>query len=371
VNGRDEERRRLREGVTALIERLADGGRDDAARDALLLEVLAWQRRQVAPYARIVDGAADAALLSAPAVPTDVFRFTRVAAHDPTQDAVVFRTSGTTAADRGTHALRDLFLYDRAARAAARHALFCDREQMRLLILAPRAEQARDSSLSYMLSRFDAWFGQGRGVFAWRGDARSGSLDVQALVAALSRAQDEGEPLAVLGTSFAFVHADEALGEQRFRLPAGSRVMQTGGFKGRSREVEPSVMRALIAARFGVPESHVVAEYGMTELSSQMYETTLRQALRGEATHPAAPRRLWIPGWVRATPVDPERLSPLPEGEVGILRIDDLANLDTACAIQTSDLAQRVGDGIELLGRAPGAVPRGCSIAVDAALGAR
>jgi hypothetical protein len=69
--------------------------------------------------------------------------------------------------------------------------------------------------------------------------------------------------------------------------------------------------------------------------------------------------------------VDPERLSPVPEGEVGILRIDDLANLDTACAIQTSDLAQRVGDGIELLGRAPGAVPRGCSIAVDAALGAR
>jgi hypothetical protein len=359
-------RRALQQRVATLVERLSGGGRDDAARDALLLEVLAWQRRHVTPYARIVQGADDGTLLTAPAVPTDVFRFARVAAHDPAQDAVVFRTSGTTAAERGAHALRDLSLYDRAARAAARHALFCDREQMRLVILAPAAGQAPDSSLSYMLSRFDAWFGGDRGVFVWRGDARTGSLDVPALVEALSRAQADAEPLALLGTSFAFVHADEALGGRRFQLPEGSRVMQTGGFKGRAREVEPAAMRALISTRYGVPESHVIAEYGMTELSSQMYETTLRGALRGE---PAEPRRLWIPAWVRATPVDPERLSPAAEGEVGILRIDDLANLDTACAIQTSDLARRVGGGIELLGRAPGAVSRGCSIAVDAALG--
>ena len=137
--------------------------------------------------------------------------------------------------------------------------------------------------------------------------------------------------------------------------------MQTGGYKGRSRQVDPEDMRGMLRSRYGVPEPAVVAEYGMTELSSQMYETTLRA--------PTEPRRLWVPGWMRATPVDPETLAPVPTGETGILRIDDVANVDTACAIQTSDLARMVEGGIELLGRAEDATPRGCSLAVEEALG--
>ena len=136
--------------------------------------------------------------------------------------------------------------------------------------------------------------------------------------------------------------------------------MQTGGFKGRSREVEPDELRRAISRRYGVPETHIVAEYGMTELSSQLYETTLR----GD-TH----RRLWAPGWVRARVVDPESLAEVEEGVAGILRLDDAANLDSVCAIQTSDVAIRHGQTFLLLGRAPGSVPRGCSLAVEEALG--
>ena len=66
----------------------------------------------------------------------------------------------------------------------------------------------------------------------------------------------------------------------------------------------------------------------------------------------------------------PETLRPVPDGEVGILRLDDCANVDTAVFLQTSDLARATGDGLELLGRAPGATPRGCSLAMDAILGA-
>jgi hypothetical protein len=76
-----------------------------------------------------------------------------------------------------------------------------------------------------------------------------------------------------------------------------------------------------------------------------------------------------VPGWVRVSAVDPGTLAPVPDGEVGVLRIDDLANLDSVCAIQTSDLAIVRGGGVELLGRAPGATPRGCSLAVEEALG--
>lgn len=104
----------------------------------------------------------------------------------------------------------------------------------------------------------------------------------------------------------------------------------------------------------------------MTELSSQLYETTLRDALLGRAE---GPRRLWWPGWVRASVVDPETLAPVPDGSEGLVRIDDLANVDTACAIQTADRARALHGGIVVLGRAGTATPRGCSLAVDAALG--
>ena len=72
---------------------------------------------------------------------------------------------------------------------------------------------------------------------------------------------------------------------------------------------------------------------------------------------------------MRATPVDPETLAPVPEGQEGILRIDDCANLHSVCSIQTADRARREGSDLVLLGRAAGATPRGCSLAAEEALG--
>lgn len=368
----DAERDALRDRALALIDRLTDGDRDDARRDALIRDLAAWQAAHVAPYRQLVrtrraSPAAAPTIDAIPALPTDVFRFARVGAHPPSADVRVFRTSGTSTETRGAHPLRELALYDRAARAAARYALFPDVARtaaLRFVVLAPHERDAPDSSLSYMMSRFIEWFGSGGATWVRRGDA----LDAGALTEALVEAARSDTPVALVGTSFAFVHAEDALGSRTFSLPAGSRIMQTGGFKGRSRTIEPRAMRAALAARYDVAESMTIAEYGMTELSSQMYETTLRAALYGE---PGGPRRLRVPGWVRATVVDPETLAPATPGEVGILRIDDAANVDTACCIQTADLARAVEDGIEVLGRSPGATPRGCSIAADAALGGR
>jgi hypothetical protein len=352
--------------VLSLIDRLRDGGRDDAARDALLREVLRFQREVLPAYARIVAalGPGEDDPLRWPAVPTDVFRSARLASHAPERDVRVFRTSGTGGGARGSHHLRDLSLYDHGARAAARHALFPDRTRMQLVILASPAAELPDSSLSYMLQRFVDWFGDSGSVHV----LRDGGLDLQLLERTLFEAEREARPLALLGTSFAFVHAHDGLGARRFQLSAGSRVMQTGGFKGRSREVEPAEMLQLLSARYGVPQEFIVQEYGMTELSSQLYETTLREAVLGRTP---GPRRLWVPGWVRAVAIDPHGLLPVTSGGEGILRIDDLCNLDTVCAIQSSDRTRACLDGVHVLGRASGATPRGCSIAVDAVLGTR
>jgi hypothetical protein len=348
--------------IAAFIDARGDGSRDDLTLDALLDELIEHQAGHVVAYSNfLANESRRPPRFRLPALPTDAFRFARVAEHPPERDQRVFRTSGTSATLRGEHAFADLSMYDRAAYAAARYALFPDRTKLRLVILAPDDRELSDSSLSYMLARFTDWFGGERTSYVWR----RGELQIDRLSDQLDDATARNEPVALLGTSFAFVHAEDAL-TKRYALPPGSRIMQTGGFKGRSRSIEPGAMLELLHARYGVPESHIVQEYGMTELSSQCYENTLRAALLGAA---APHRRLWIPGWVRARPVDPDTLAPVAPGHVGLLRIDDLANINSVCAIQTSDLARDDGAGLTVLGRAPDSVSRGCSIAVDAWLG--
>ena len=108
----------------------------------------------------------------------------------------------------------------------------------------------------------------------------------------------------------------------------------------------------------------------MTELTSQLYEGTLPgSALQAEWR--GAPGTYFEPAWLCVVPVDPISLEPVAPGEVGIARIVDLGNVDSAIAIQTQDRVRRVAGGIELLGRAAGAPPRGCSLAVEEFLAAR
>jgi hypothetical protein len=74
------------------------------------------------------------------------------------------------------------------------------------------------------------------------------------------------------------------------------------------------------------------------------------------------------PRWVRATPVHPETLLPVANGQEGLLRVDDAANIDSVAAILTSDVAVRVGEGVALRGRATGAGLRGCSLSDEEAM---
>jgi hypothetical protein len=186
---------------------------------------------------------------------------------------------------------------------------------------------------------------------------RDGQLDVAGLRPRV-RGLDARTPVVVLAAAFALVHLLDALGPEVLQLPPRSRVMQTGGHKGRSREVAPDQLRAATARAFGIEERAVVGEYGMTELSSQFWEATLLDS--------GAPHGVYSePPWARVVPVDPETLAPLPDGAIGIARIEDLANVDSAFAVLAQDRVRRVHGGFELLGRERGAPPRGCSIAID------
>jgi hypothetical protein len=357
----------LHQRVRAFIEASAAGAPAPTAErfDELALEVARFQAAHVPPVARLwqarrvaLHRAADVRAL--PGLPTDVFRLARVAAHAPELDVRVFRTSGTTqgAEARGEHPMRTTRTYEQAALSWGARLLWPDGPPARAIVLAAHPRQAPDSSLSFMLELFvRSW----NAPASWHFAPYARVLDARGVAEAAAEARAAGEPVMVLGTSFAFVHLDEATHGLDLRLPPGSSAMQTGGFKGRSREVSHPEMRALIATSFGLDEARVVAEYGMTELSSQLYEGTLAGRGRAGVYLP--------PPWMRVDAVDPSTLEPLAPGDVGIARIVDLANVDSALVVQTADRVRWVDGGIELLGRQPGAVPRGCSLAIDQVLG--
>lgn len=340
--------------------------------DALACDLARFQAEHAAGFARLCHarGIAPSAFVSAseiPPVPTDAFKLTRVATFDArsaTSASIELKTSGTTIGARGTHAMRDPSTYDAGAVAFGRHWLARDLKPgttMPVVVLAPPPSAMPDSSLGRMCAHFVAAFGEASTPSeTWLIDGDV--IDVGAFDMRVATALARQEPMLVLATSFALVHLLEALGEDTFALPQGSRVMQTGGYKGKSREIPADVLRRELARVFSIPERSIVSEYGMTELSSQFYEQTLFD--------PAAEHNRYAePPWARVIPVDPETLSPVPDGELGIAKIIDLLNVDSAVAILTQDRVRRVGTSFELHGRAPGAPPRGCSIAIDELLG--
>jgi hypothetical protein len=345
--------------------------------DALALALARYQAAYVSPFARLVrargvdlDGARAASAI--PAVPADVFRLARVAAHPPEDDMVVFRTSGTTAGAerRGEHPLRTTETYALAALSWGQRFLWPDGPALGAIVLAPPLASQPDSSLGFMLDHFGRTLGGPVSYHLQVDEGGEGRLDLDGVARAAEGARAAGRPAIVLATSFALVHLLDQRGDRDLRLPAGSRLMQTGGFKGRSREVPADALRAQAADAFGLPPAHVVGEYGMTELGSQLYEGTLVAALSGGGD--GRPGVYHAPPWLRVTAVDPVSLSPVPAGEIGVARFVDLCNVDSAVAVQTADrvrVLDEEGRVVELLGRLPGAPPRGCSIAVDEMLG--
>jgi hypothetical protein len=242
---------------------------------------------------------------------------------------------------------------------------------MPFLSLIPPPDLVPDSSLSTMVGAAMAELGASGSAWFADGDR----LDFIGFERALRAAESAGRPVLLLGTAFAFVHWLDGLaarGAAGFRLARGSRVLETGGFKGRSRAVPREELYASLAERLAIGPEWIVNEYGMTELLSQYYEAGLgTPAPDGTSLALSlAARRLEPPPWLRFRILDPVTLAPLPDGERGLVAHFDLANVGSVAAVLTEDIGRRDGAGLELFGRSPGAEPRGCSVAMDELLAA-
>ena len=333
---------------------------DTASFDELALDVFAHQfatceayRRFCTVRARTPDSVRR--WQDVPAVPIQAFRVADLCCGPPQR---TFLSTGTTAGpgERSRHRLPDLRLYRQSALSGLRTFLCPDVVRMQLVSLIPPVAESPDSSLSQMV----AW--------AMEDLADDGSayvvgpdgLDVERLSSRLGEAEASGRLVCLMSTTAALIRALDALVQRRrrFRLPHGSRLMDTGGDKGAPRPMSRNGLLHACWNAFAIPGYFAVNEYGMAELSSQFYDNVVAERFRGRHVR----RHKVGPHWVRTLVLDASTLRPVEEGGRGLLCHFDLANAGTAMAVLSEDVGCASGDGFELLGRAAGAETRGCSL---------
>jgi hypothetical protein len=236
---------------------------------------------------------------------------------------------------------------------------------IRLTALLPPPEFRPESSLVHMSGVLMKEWDDGKGGFYASTDW---ALDLEGIEQALHSAAGDATPVLLFGTAFGFVHwLDEMAGRSLPNLPPGSVLMETGGYKGKSRDLPREELYRSLSERVGIPLGRIVNEYGMTEMLSQFYEPVLG----GTAPSEVGGRWHVGPPWVRTRILDPGDLTPAPAGDQGLLCHYDLANLDSVSAILTEDWGVAVGGGFRVLGRLLDAEPRGCSLSMEELLRVR
>ena len=365
----DEFESRLRGFMARSLLPDASEAENEAEFNRLALALFELQAAAVPIYGKLCAKRGVAAVKNwreIPALPTTAFKEYEVTSLPEAERMAVFHSSGTTAQrpSRHFHNAKSLALYEASLLPwFLRH--FSGQEDGKLdgpgqlpqhwncLFLTPPPALASHSSLAHMFGVIHANSASGEftGLVDDQGVWR---LDLERTIAALEKAEASGQPVGLLGAAFSFVHLCDHCQElrKRFHLPAGSRAMETGGYKGRSRTLTKEALRRQITRWLGIPESHVLAEYGMSELGSQAYDRAV----------PGPGGAFRFPPWARALVVSPETGREVGDGEAGLIRIVDLVNVRSVLSVQTEDFATRRGDGFELIGRAAEAEARGCSL---------
>jgi hypothetical protein len=337
--------------------------------EALALEVFAYQFQHNLPYRRfcLARGQTPETVSrwqGVPAVPTVAFKELDLTCGPPEK---IFLTSGTTRGQdrRGRHLVPDLRLYHASALTHFATCLLPDDRRLPMLALIPAPQALPTSSLTQMAEWVLSEFGTAESAYF----IDTAGVHLDAFIEAVARAQREGTPVCILAITsalVAFFDWCEAHGQQ-FALPGGSRIMDTGGNKGRGRAISRNGFLLSCWKYLKVAGYSCVNEYGMTEMASQFYDNVLYNRFRRSNE----PRYKIGPPWVRTLVVDPETLTEVPPGHTGLLRHFDLANAGSVMAIQTDDVGYTTGTGFEITGRAPGAEARGCALVLDELLAAQ
>ena len=345
--------------IADLLAYMAAGYSSEGEFDQQALKLFAYQYQHNLPFQRFCQqrGKTPRTVKSwrdIPAVPINGFKELTLSCVPASDAERIFMTSGTTQGDiKGKHHHPTLSVYDESMTRNFRRRFMQGSERIRMGILFPTETLMPTSSLAHYLALAVKEFGARESHYLLTQDG----LDHARLLAELDRAVRVAEPYALLGASYSFVHLLDALHRlgKSFVLPQGSRVLDTGGFKGLSRELSAEDFYVQLSSVLGIARSHCINMYGMTELSTQFYDS-------GNAILPSVKSG---PHWIKSRVVDPLSGEEVPHGERGILVHCDLANFNSVTTILTEDVGVTVDSGFLLLGRAQGSAAKGCSLAVE------
>jgi hypothetical protein len=255
----------------------------------------------------------------------------------------VFESSGTTGTETSRHRVSDLALYEQLS-VRLFEKRYGPLKDYHILALLPSYLERDTSSLVYMVRHFMAESGSPYSGFFLN--------DFQALNRALEElmARSDGRKVLLIGVTFALLDWAEAMGSSKSALdPLRLVVMETGGMKGRRKEMLRMEVHETLKQRLGVSEVH--SEYGMTELVSQSYSHG-NGVFQAEASMRVLVRDV----------TDPLTLGL--ENQTGGLNVVDLGNLDSCAFVETADLARwnTRDNSFEILGRLDNSDVRGCSL---------
>lgn len=271
-----------------------------------------------------------------PFLPIQFFKSHQViSSNKPIQET--FTSSGTTGMTTSKHLVTDISLYEQSFRNAFSE-FYGNIEDYTVLALLPSYLERDGSSLIYMIND----------LIERSNNENSGFYlnNYNDLISKLILLDNSGQNVLLIGVTYALLDLIE---QQNFQLK-NTIIMETGGMKGKRKEIIREELHSILSKGFGVQNIH--SEYGMTELLSQAYSF-------GNGIFEC-------PNWMQILIRDTEdALSYVDYGKTGGINIIDLANINSCSFIATQDLGKKhPNNSFEVLGRFDNSDIRGCNLMV-------
>lgn len=312
----------------------------DADFHRVALDVFNFQYQNVAAYRRFckllkVDKNQVKSLMQIPFLPIQFFKNQDIIAKGFSTEKT-FLSSGTTGSITSKHNVADLKIYEESFLRAF-HSQYGDPKDLVILALLPAYLERDGSSLIYMVDR----------LIKETDNAHSGFYldETEALIEKLELLEKNGQPTLLLGVSYALL---DLLENKNFELKH-TIIMETGGMKGRRKELIKEELHTILMKGFGVKNIH--SEYGMTELLSQAYS-------KGDGIFDCPP-------WMRILVRETEDALSYHQNRTGGVNVIDLANVYSCAFIATQDLGKVYEDrSFEILGRFDSSDIRGCNLMI-------
>ncbi|MAB48362.1 MAG: acyl transferase [Flavobacteriaceae bacterium] len=313
--------------------------KDNAEFEALALDVFRFQFENNRVYRSFCDllykHPSDIKnLTEIPFLPIQFFK-TREVLSSQNKVEKIFTSSGTTGSTTSKHFVTDLNIYEESYLKGFQH-FYGNIEDYAVLALLPSYLERDGSSLIYMVDDLIQKSNHPESGFYLN--------NLQDLAKTLNILETKGQKTLLIGVSFALLNLVEQF---QFSLKH-TIVMETGGMKGRRKEIIRQELHDKLKKGFGVSQIH--SEYGMTELLSQAYS-------KGNGVFECAP-------WMKIITRDTEdALTLLPQNKTGGINIIDLANINSCAFIATQDLGKTSENGqFEIIGRFDNSDIRGCNL---------